>query len=331
MNIFAFIVLGISLLFGTSTTQAADDWGFYPDCRAPAIPMEVHSWWKEPSEQFPRHVHTAACLPNARNTQGPLVSGGETFWIRSVTYNQPGRVESVRARWGDEGFATKKGDPRNASICRAHPVTGLEECIWYDDFALSLTLMRYDEDELRLRTVIVHDDLLRKPSQWSAPGFQVRRAIDGTHKNPVRNPFARAWYTNQGYAVVDTNYQDLIPEDRSIPLVNGTVSLYVRHTDTAGGKFSRKSVAWENVDFHACPSLWEEPVAVGDVVDGCGPTMERPARKLYEVSGLWKGTLNWDTTKVPNGINFVYIQTQVQRSDGAMNAGAMKLLFEVMN
>ncbi len=88
------------LIMIPTISQAAplDVYGQYPDCTAPAIPAEVHSWWKEPDEEFPRLLSTASCMPNARDENGPILPDNATFWVRSVTYNNPGDVTYVRTR-----------------------------------------------------------------------------------------------------------------------------------------------------------------------------------------------------------------------------------------
>ncbi len=97
------VILGslaaLSLIPSLSQAAALDVYGQYPDCIAPAIPAEVHSWWKEPDEEFPRHVHTASCMPNARDQDGPILPDDATFWVRSATYNNPGDVKYVRHGW----------------------------------------------------------------------------------------------------------------------------------------------------------------------------------------------------------------------------------------
>ena len=57
----------VGLFARPEPAAATGPYGVYPDCIAPAVPLEVHSWWQQDTDPVPRHIHIGACLPNARD------------------------------------------------------------------------------------------------------------------------------------------------------------------------------------------------------------------------------------------------------------------------
>lgn len=81
-----------ALVYSSASAADPGKFGIYPNCIAPAIPIEVHSWWDQDLNQgliddAPRHLHMATCLPYARdmnNTLVPKLKKPEQFVVRIV-------------------------------------------------------------------------------------------------------------------------------------------------------------------------------------------------------------------------------------------------------
>ena len=81
--------------------EANGPWGVYPDCVAPAVPLEMQAWWLQDGEELPRHLHQGVCIPNARTAdcsdpRNPVVTEPTSFTSRVITYNNPDEVNWIR-------------------------------------------------------------------------------------------------------------------------------------------------------------------------------------------------------------------------------------------
>lgn len=306
------------LLAPVVTPVLAADWGAYPDCNAPATPIEIHSWWQEPGEQHPRHIHLAACIPNARDTTGQAVSfsGRQAFTSRIMAFNNPGRLNFIRQAWGsDVTQIVKKSD-----VCQASPDM-LRECTWWDSNLVldATTASNAGLQELRLTPDVRHNDLGTR--QFATLNYQVYLKNGKTVKNYRRGPapIGRSWYTGFDYVNVEVeNYMALFTNvNQAIPTVSGVVPLNIKHSR---GKFNVTSYLFQNPDFHSHPHAHDNPAA-----DPTGKT-----KLLYKKPGRFSGTYQWDTRGLANGVHVLYFQTEDKSADG-LHAGALKLFFNVRN
>ncbi|HEX6384854.1 MAG TPA: hypothetical protein VF177_09305 [Anaerolineae bacterium] len=304
--------------------QIGSPFGVFPNCIAPAIGIEDHSWWHEPGEATPRHVHIAACVPNARDTTGDVlsVSGELHITARVILFNTPGKLNWIQA-----GIFESTDDSAGASgPCPGTPLACHQfdppfQCQTYPDEEKECTLYvqmliptqaapHAGLVELRMRPNVSHVDLDAR--QFPTLNFQIY-VRDGRSETNYRNspvPIIRSWYTDMEYAIFSLeNYIVLLGDDlsKSVPTVSGIVPLKVKH---GGGTFVQTSKLFLDPDFHH----------------------HHPGTQLYEVPGLFVGTFNWDSRTVPNGIHTLYFQTEDKRTDdGGVNAGAMALQVNVQN
>lgn len=315
-NVIKAIIAAPFILAVTSAESHAVDWRTYPNCNAPAIPLESHSWWHQAGEQYPRHVHIAACIPNARDTTGKIVSfsGSQNFTTRVMAFNNPGTIT-----WARDGYEDTELSKVTMEV-RCQPQAGiLAECRYPVDLLLDANVASSGGlHELRMSPNVVYDDLGTR--QFTTLNFQVYLKNGKTPNNyrPTPNPIARSWYTGFGYANVSVNYADFFTNiNQTIPLVGGVVPLKVSHSN---GTFRRTSYLFLDPDFHAYPESHENPAA-----DPSGKT-----KLLYKKPGLFKGTYYWDTRSLTNGVHTLYLQTEDEGPNG-VHAGALKLLFNVHN
>lgn len=303
----------LTLLLTLIPSVAAADFGWWPDCTAPSIPLEVHSWWLQPGEPHARHLHLAACAPNSRDTTGGLVSLStrEPLHVKVTSFNNPGTVSWVRWSWESD---IKQRITMNKP-CQSAP-NQLQECSWWVDFTLDPFLAsRGGLRELRLSPNITTNDLGER--QFGTLNFQIYLNNGKTPSNyrSRPNPIGRSWYsTGFDYANVEVNYTDFFRGagdlGKSIPTVGGVVPLRIRHRE---GNFAVRSQLWQDPDFHANPDSWHQGVG-----------------RLYTKPGRFDGTYNWDTRQLPNGRHWLYFET-VDEGPTGTNAGALKLPFDVQN
>lgn len=301
---------------GNAVVVSGQEFGAYPACYAPSVPLEVHSWWLENGETHPRHVHIGACIPSARDTSGKLVSfsGKQTFPNRALSFNNPGEVNLVRWAWE----SNIKQEISLSNVCQSAPDL-LAECRWPVNMTLDANLASSGGlHELRLTPNVQHADLGKR--QFATLNFQVYLNNGKTPSNyrSSPDPIARSWYTGFGYANVQVNYMNFFTDlNQTIPVVSGIVPLKVKHSS---GSFARTSYLFQDPDFHAYPSSHGDP--------SNNPTGKTVL--LYKKSGLFSGTYNWDTRSLENGTHALYFQTE-DKGDAGTHAGALRLLFQVQN
>lgn len=304
-----------SPIFNPPTTSSS--WGVYPNCVAPAVPLEVHSWWHQNGEALPRHVHLASCVPNAHanNGGGVTFSGKHVFTNRIMTFNSPGVVNGVRWSWESDVKEKKKLNLQ----CQRTP-DERKECTWYVDLTLDSDLANGSGlHELRLSPNVEHGDL--KTRQFATLNYEVFVDKGGTYKNyrSTAAPIGRAWYDHGfDYANAELNYQDFFKSsNETIPTVGGIVPLKVKHSQGTG---TVNSFMFQDPNFHLHPESHERPADFA----------ETGMKMLYKKPGEFSGTYNWDTRGLSNGVHSIYIQTEESTSEG-LNAGAIKFFFNVQN
>lgn len=294
----------------TPPGSLSSPYGVYPNCIAPAVGFENHSWWHQEGEQQPRHVHLAACLPNARANDGGgvTVSGVLPAVVRVMSFNNPGFINIARYAWQGNVIDVHSFNPRLQ--CQQRP-DELKECTWYVPMNIDTNQMNVSGmDELRLTPNVQHDDLNTR--QFGTNNFQIHRGGSGNYRSSPAF-IARSWYTGLDYANVQwDNYVDLFRSPtETMPTVSGTITLQVRHDKCSGN--SSVSHGFVDPNFHA-------------VQRG-----EKPApQPFYEQSGCFRGTVQLDTTKLANGQHGIYLQTQESDSRG-QNSGAGLWFINVQN
>lgn len=310
------------LLLTPVFTNAFAQWGDYPHCTAPGVPIETHSWWLEPGEHHPRHVHIATCLPHARDTTGQAVSftGATTYPVRVMAFNNPGRLSFVRNGWQETVSGGMMSQVDGANRRCQTGIDALTECTWWENLVIdSNEAVNSGLQELRMTPDIRHADLGTR--QFATLNYQVYvkngKPVKNYRNGPI--PIARSWYTGFDYANVELqNYMALFTSpNQTIPTVSGVVPLRVKHSS---GKFTVTSYLFLNPDFHSYPHAHHDPQA-----DPTGKT-----KLLYKKSGRFNGIYEWDTRGLPNGTHVLYFQTE-DKSAAGLHAGAMKLFFNVQN
>lgn len=309
-------------------------WGCYPNCIAPAVGVENHSWWQETrratahhdanrftDDNAPRHLHLAACLPNARLDGSVQSVPGTPFVARIMLYNNPSVITFVR--WGFQSRSDSEQRINTNLACTtavaSHTyMSGRSQCIWYIDLALPSTA-GIGVDELRLTPNIAdHVDLGTR--QFSTLNFQLDTGGSGRYRGPEHPLIGRSWYTGLEYGNATVQYVQHFQAGQnalSVPVVAGVVPIALDF----GGNAQRGAV-WQDMNHHMNPTFWRTAKA-GDV-DG-----ETGGKLLFEaVAG--KHVLYWDTTVLANGRHTLYVQAQASNDQG-LNAGALALWFDVRN
>lgn len=301
-------VLGV--LFCCTALAADVPFGTFPNCVAPAIPLEVHSWWWKMGENAARHLHLAACGPNARDTTGELVSLSEpaTIPVKVTAFNQPGVVSWARWSWESD---VRQRIPIDAT-CQTAP-DEMRECEWWVNFVIDpAASTRGGLRELRMSPNVEEGPAGLR--QFGTLNFQVwlRNGRMPSNYRSRPDPIGRSWYPGFEYANVSVNYVDhfrgAADLGLTVPRVSGIVPLRVRHRE---GERVVRSQLWQDPDFHARLEDWST---------GNG--------RLYSHPGNFDGTYHWDTRALAPGRHALYFETMEADATG-LNVGALKLLFDV--
>lgn len=319
-------LVSVVILLSTPIAGApvASPFGDYPNCIAPSVPLEQHGWWQESTDATARHIHIGACMPNARDLTGALVSvtGVQPFVVRIVTFNNPDPITSVRWSWESSVKQTVSGSWGCPGTATDH-----NECMWYVPMLLNTTSAKNGLRELRLTENISNNAFGNRHFGTLNPQVYVKNGTaTGSNYRKVTDPIARSWYDGFDYANVQVNYMSLFAGgvggaqlDRSVPLVSGVVPLKIKHAETnnlAGSEL------WIDADFHHYPNDWTD--AVEGIAQPSGATL------LYRRAGRFAGTYNLDTRNWPNGRHALYFQT-TDRDETGIHASALKVFIDVQN
>jgi hypothetical protein len=291
-------------------------WGIYPNCVAPAMPVEAQTWWTEtanpqPGDEIPfgRHIHAAACMPHARDTDGRLVNVGGTFDIVRVLLLHNTNLKLTK---GDNGFPDLGSGaefPVTFNPALTCPNRAIN-CTFYSTNRIDTTAMPDGLHELRWRIQGTHPDLSDTTEFISfATKIYTKngRTLNSTATNPA--PRARGWYEGIDYDSVEiSNYNTLYRgrTDITVPVVSGAVALSMNHTQSVGGTI--RSRLYLDPNFHA----------------GSTGTV------LYDKPGLFQGTYTLDTARIPNGRHVLVAQTEHTAANG-IHSGLLKLFIDIQN
>lgn len=320
----------VAAFFGANRAGAAT-WGEYPNCIAPAIPLESHDWWLEEGERFPRHLHSGSCVPNARTFDGSLVRVQQraTVDLRIVAFNNPDEINWSRVQWvgdtyerTDRDFRCTPSDPSYERVGDA----ALPQCTWRVEHLLDPFASDAGMQELRI-TPNISDNVFGK-RQFTSAKYEVWTFGDdhGSRNEPW--PRMTGWYEGFEYCGATVGITELFNGASDLgktkPLVSGTVSIPVDH-DKCEGSGTKKSVAWLDTSFHLHPDFWEEPLPPPGVFHQFG------GKLLYARDGMWEGDLVLDTSDLCDGEHTLYVQSQHERAGEGLHAGALKVHFDTAN
>jgi hypothetical protein len=309
------------LLAGAARAESL--YGDYPDCVAPALPLETHSWWREPGETVPQHLHSGTCLPHARDLTGELVAADRPFpfSVRAVLYHNPGPISWVRWQWvGDTQELIEEGWVCDgASGVPAGP-SGELECVFFEELHYDPSTTREGMEEIRVTPNVPVNSFGKrqfashKNQLWAHPGGTL-----GSRDRPW--PIGSSWYEGLGYCNVAVGITELFrgEEDlgRTLPLVTGEVAIPVDHYKCEGVGATR-SAAWLDPDFH-----WAPTSSVRGAPDA-------PVA-LYDLDGLFEGSAPFDSRSLCDGVHVLYFASEITTREGALHQGALKTLVETRN
>ncbi|MEQ1760244.1 MAG: hypothetical protein ABL986_18155 [Vicinamibacterales bacterium] len=328
------VIVALLLVAGGALAGApvSGPYGEYPNCVAPSVPLEQHGWWQQTGDAVARHIHIAACVPNARDTTGTLVSvsGVQPFVARVTSFNNPDPITSVRWSWESAIAQEVAGTWSCPGAHGDH-----QQCQWFVPMNLDTNTAPDGLRELRLTENVSLNMFDQR--HFGTLNFQVfvknRTGVSENYR-ATPDPIARSWYGGKsqsdadfGYANVQVNYMSLFSGgvggaqmDRTVPVISGVVPLKIKHDQTS--KLAGSEL-WLDADFHRYPLDWTEAVVgVTRPISG--------ARLLYRQPGLFKGTYALDTRLLANGRHALYFQT-TDRDETGIHASALKVFIDVAN
>lgn len=322
----------------TEPDTSFSPYGVYPNCVAPAVPVETQDWWNELGSPLPgddaslegaRHIHLGACIPNARalNGGGVTVSGDQNIVVVIQSHNNPGAINYVVAQFesvdGDRVWVREHPSEEfqlqssqcygGASSCVHFPeplvCPDRGDCRW--DIKMKLDFNECSHNglcELRIRPFINGIEP-RGDKQFTTNNFQV--FVAGPNPKNYRNfpdPIGRGWYTGVDYATVYVrDYMSLFQgrTDITVPEVSGTITLRPSHSAA---------------DLNPRSTLRIDP----DIHHG------NPGTIFYDHNLNFGGTITIDTTTLSNGRHALVFTTQEDNEFG-VHSGNLKLLIDVNN
>ena len=309
------------------------DFGVYPNCLAPAIGVESQSWWDEKASPLPefdngdvpasqrlmskfRHVHMGMCVPNARTVDGNelTLSGVYDFTAALMLHNNPGEIGWVNMGvfHGDESRVFVRDHPSLEWREQRGRCTGSAlSCVHFDP-GLSCPQGQTCRFVIPMRVHIKAgsqqglDEMRMKPNlsgipprddrQFTTNNFQIHVGGNGHYRSHT-GPIGRGWYTGLEYANASIqNYMDLFNgrTDITMPILSGTVDLEVNHAKGDGSNV--RSFLRINPDAH----------------------QDLPGILLYDKPGNFSGTVQLDTTPLPEGRNVLFIATSEDNDKGTL-------------
>ncbi len=327
-------------------SSSLSEYGVYPNCIPPAIPVESQAWWHEKDSPLPgdgnnisqfRHVHMGMCSPNARTVNGKevVVNGDKTFAAAIILHNNPGKISwtnmGVVDGYEDRVFVRNDSGNCPNGVCNdgswkvqssrcvgsglscvtfEKPLSCPKSstCRWVVPFKTHIAPGGCKGlCESRMKPNMTGIDP-RNDRQFTTNNFQLQLGGSGNYRNSAA-PIGRGWYTGLEYSnAAITNYMDLYNgrTDISIPVVKGQVELKTAHSECSGS--NTKSVF--NIDMNAHH---------GD-----------PGIEVYSESGCVKKTVTINSNNLSNGIHALVLSTFEDNEFGT-NVGLIKYLINVQN
>lgn len=301
--------------------EANGPWGTYPNCIAPAVPIESETWWIEAGDDVPWHLHQGSCVPNARTADcsdpaNPVVTRDVPFDSVVTVFRYP-HIDWVRYQW--QSNVIEKREVDWSCDTDHHP-----ECIFTQQLTLRPGQGNGGLDELRMSPNIDPNPFGKR--HFTTLNFEVCTGTSSARYRSRPDPIGRGWYEGFDYSNVRVNYMSFFKPGaaglgESIPTVSGVVPLVIDHERGTG---TNRSLLWEDAHTHDDPTMYlRAPVGVA---------LPQPhgGKLLYRAEGLWQGTYPWDTRGLPNGIHVLLWQTTSQGSAGTA-VGGLRLRFNVQN
>jgi len=305
--------------------EANGPWGTFPNCIAPAVPIESETWWIEPGDDVPWHLHQGSCVPNARSADcsdpdNPVVTRDVPFDSVVTVFRYP-HVDWVRYQWQSDVIEKRTVDwdcePDHADD---HP----HECIFKEPLTLRPGLANGGLDELRMSPNIDPNPFGKR--HFTTLNFEVCTGTSSTHYRSRPDPIGRGWYEGTDYSNVRVNYMSFFAPgaeglDQTIPTVSGVVPLVIDHERGVG---TNESLLWEDAHTHDDPTLYRT-AAVGVALPA-----PHGGKLLYRKQGLFEGTYEWDTRGLADGVHVLLWQTYSNTATGTV-VGGLRLRFQVKN
>lgn len=321
------------------------DFGTYPNCLPPAIPVESQSWWDEKAAPLPsdnaadlpdaqrltskfRHVHLGKCIPNERtlhDTRLTLSGTYDHFRAVMVLHNNPGTI-------GWNNFGVVGG---SSVIVFKKTCTDFATC---DSVPWQQQSNRCVGDAL---SCVTYTPPLSCP-------------VGQTCQFPVRMKLNIAAGSCQGDCEMrmKPNLTNIAPRgDRQFTTNNFQVFLggsgSYRSSPAPIGRGWYTGLEYVNATLKNYMSFFQGrtdiavPIVTGTVAlsvnhaQGSGTTvrshlaidpdghMDVPGTVLYNVAGLKSGTVSLDTTTLANGLHRLRILTEEANSFGRSFGGAV--------
>lgn len=206
--------------------------------------LEVQSWWADPGQAEPSHLHAGTCWPLAAN-----MSGSSTFDVRVMLHNNPGTLFAL-------SFDLYSGYEQYVNVPDVTCGLGLNCTYWYSvtvDWASVPAGWR----ELRLKPrVMFPTDTTPGATQITSAGWpvQVRSGTSGTRSSCQTNKTtcfteSRGWYELRGYQNVQVNNVLLLTTGN---VWSGTKTVAIKLNCSCSGDDAPTTKAWAVVDpdFH---------------------------------------------------------------------------------
>ena len=323
------VPLLMGLLFaGVATAQP---YGVYPNCVAPAVPIESGSWWIESGDPVPHHIHAGTCLPLARNadcsgTQSDLVMpDGEPFTQSTTVFKYDTASPINLVGWLDQVNVVRESfDPQTLGWQCPGADNGVRSktCIFQNLYHFDSSTMLDGFDAINL-----HADVMNRFGHRHFAGLTVPIcAGTGTQSRGSLYVNGRGYYgLFNGYATVLSNVSEWFsPSDRSsIPTVSGVFRPLAHHASMVNGAQFR-SLLWLDPNTHANPIQY-----LGAPV---GIELPQPhgGMLIYDEPALFRRFVQLDTTGWTNGVHTLLFQTYVTRSEGTL-VGELRVQVNVQN
>jgi hypothetical protein len=322
MTIRALALLALLLPGAAYAVEANGPWGTFPNCTAPAVPIESETWWIQPGDDVPWHLHQGSCVPNARTVDcsdpaNPVVTRDVPFDSVVTVFRYP-HVDWVRYQW-ESSVIEKRTVDWNCGADPHHP-----ECIFTQQLTLQPSKGNGGLDELRMSPNIDPNPFGKR--HFTTLNFEVCTGTGSNHYRSRPDPIGRGWYEGTDYTNVSVNYMSFFQRGaaglgESIPTVSGVVPLVVDHEKGIG---TNESLLWEDAHTHDAPTTYLS------AVPGVALPPPHGGKLLYKKDGLWKGTYSWDTRGLADGVHVLLWQTYSHTDTGTV-VGGLRLRFLVKN
>lgn len=340
----------------TDPPEGESAYGVYPNCVAPAIPVESQAWWFErgadqgfegtpdpncqdaadsrcdgPELHQARHIHMGMCAPNARDTDGGgvTVSGVIDLDSTIIMHNNPGKIEWVNIGFHDSSYTrvfTREGLDGEWEESSGQCTGGGQGCIHFDP---PLECPDRDTCTFTVPLRIFVDDcehpglceLRMKPNLTGIEPRNDRMFTTNNFQLFVEGPESEVQTYRGSAAPIGRGWYTAL--DYANVEIGNYMDLYNGRSDIT------VPIVSGTIDLdvkHAscnggCKSILRvDPRAHANV----------PGTIIYEKNEEFSGTVQLDTTQFENGRHALFIETQESNQFGT-NTGILKLFIDIEN